>query len=117
MRDINNIDTLLEAWADLVRECTAGYDSNIFEFDYDFKIRAEIAAFLSVQNGELEEQASRRLKEIDKEFLKLLMFLDKREEHLFWERKFVLKYGSKEYASSVFETFKIVVEILERQFV
>ncbi|WP_298144523.1 hypothetical protein [Flavobacterium sp.] len=114
MCNLNNIYSLLGAWEDLVRECTVGYDSNIFEFDYDFKIRADIAEVLSAQNGELDEQVSRRLKEIDNDFLKLLMFLDEREELLFWDRKFVLKFGSKEYASSVFETFKVTVEILEQ---
>ncbi|MCU0384267.1 MAG: hypothetical protein MUF68_09410 [Cyclobacteriaceae bacterium] len=114
MNKIREVNTAIKIWEDFVRECVAGYDSNIFEFDYDFKIRADIAEVLSAQNGELDEQVSRRLKEIDNDFLKLLMFLDEREELLFWDRKFVLKFGSKEYASSVFETFKVTVEILEQ---
>lgn len=115
MRSVNNIYSLVEDWENLVRECTVGYSSNVYEFDYDFKIRTEIAEEVCSLDGDLYEQAIRRIEPIDNEFLKLLLFLDERVEIFFWERKFVLEFGSSEYATSVLDALKIEIKVVDSQ--
>ena len=100
----------IKIWEDIVEECIASYNDTIFELDYDLIVRKDIDFYFKNENL-YDDFFMEKLNEIDLKFKNLLIFLDEKSDLSFWERKFILKYGSKLYAQSVYETHKIKIDV------
>jgi hypothetical protein len=110
MVNLKNIDELIRSWDELVNECIDGYNSTVFELDYDLLIRKELEEILDSKELFNYEKYKLKIYKIDEKFKKIIIFLDKKEDCFFWNRKFILKYGTEPYCESVYDNFKIHID-------
>lgn len=103
---------IINSWKELVDECDEGYNANVYELNYDMLIRKELEKILSTSQMESLEQDKLRVKEIDKKFIKNIIFLDNNVQYPYWERKFILKYGSKTYRDSVYDVHRLIIDVI-----
>lgn len=107
MERLKKIDELISSWDELVNECIDGYNSTVFELDYDLLIRKEIEEILNSKEFSDCESYKSKVYETDEKFEKILIYLDEKEGSFFWNRKFILKYGTEPYCKSVQDNFNI----------
>lgn len=107
---------LLEEWAQLVRECEAGYEWNLYEYHNDLAVRDALARILADPDRAEEERAevATRLLEIDARFQALLQegVQVGPEEDPWWHRG-VPRYAGCELAGEMREWFGVEVEARE----
>ncbi len=105
---------LLEEWAQVVRECEAGYEWNVYEYHTDLRVRDALAVVVADPDRAHEERAevATRLAEIDARFQGLLQpgVAVGPEEDPWWHRG-VPRYAGAELAAGLKEWFGAEVEV------
>jgi hypothetical protein len=108
--------SLLEEWVQLVRECEAGYEWNLYEYHNDLSVRDALEAILADPGRAEEERAevATRLLEIDARFQALLQpgVRVGPEEDPWWHAG-VPRYAGEELAAELREWFGVEVEVRE----
>jgi hypothetical protein len=107
---------LAEEWAQVVRECEAGYEWNVYEYHNDLAVRDAIAARLADPGTPEEDRAelATRTAEVDARFQALLRAGVEigPEEDPWWHRG-VPRYAGPELARELREWFGVEVEVRE----
>ncbi len=107
---------LLEEWAQLVRECEAGYDWNLYEYHNDLSVRDALGRILADPDRAQEErdEVATRLLEIDARFQALLQpgAGVGPEDDPWWHRG-VPRYAGPELAAEMRDWFEVEVEARE----
>lgn len=107
---------LLEEWAQVVRECEAGYEWNVYEYHNDLGVRDALERIVSDPDRAHEERAevALRLAEIDARFQALLQpgVQVGPAEDPWWHRGVPRRAGA-ELAAELKEWFGADVEVAE----
>jgi hypothetical protein len=107
---------LLEEWAQLVRECEAGYEWNLYEYHTDLQVRDALERIVSDHARAHEERAevATRLAEIDARFEAILQGgVEVGPEEDPWWHRGVPRLAGPDLAAELREWFGVEVEVRE----
>jgi hypothetical protein len=107
---------LVEEWAQVVRECEAGYGWNVYEYHNDLSVRDTIARRLADPATPVEDRTelATRAAEVDARFQALLQpEVEVGPVDDPWWHRGVLRYAGEELAAELREWFGVKVEVRE----
>ncbi|MDN5217501.1 hypothetical protein QQ020_35845 [Fulvivirgaceae bacterium BMA12] len=106
----------IDAWSAFVHLCIEGYDSSIYEFDYDVQIRDEIEKVLNIKDIQKYDEYKdfrEKIQNLDRKLKSILVFdIQKNESSEQWWKKGRLAYAGREYAETLEIEFGLKIKIV-----
>ena len=109
-------EALLRCWEEFIKDCTAGYDWDLYEYDKDLSVRGALAVVLNAEvlTAYPEHWAFRkRVDRLDHDFKQLLQEDVARDEHATWWERGILKKAGAAYAVDLTAIYEVDVEACE----